>query len=111
MTEQQKVKKYKELVKNLFDQFYTKENVKKMRETIANRESFRKEYSRGGVTMPRGYYSPSLISEIIVTNRKRGRLLKKLPAGRADYCYYFSGDRIVLVQKFHEDMTFVNLNG
>lgn len=39
---------------------------------------FRREYSKGGACIHRGFYSPSA-SDLVVANCNRGRLLKKPP--------------------------------
>lgn len=49
-------------------------------------------YSVKGETTYRGYYHPSPVQELIVTNITRGRLVKKPPASGSYYHYRFDGD-------------------
>lgn len=94
--------KYKDLVNEMIAQIYTEENLKKRERTIQRKDEFLKKYSRGGESMERGYYCPSLVEEIIVTNISRGKLLKRLTKKAPDYCYYFHEGKLVLVQKNNE---------
>lgn len=55
--------------------------------------------------MTHGYYWPSIVEELIITNVTRGRQFKRLTdRSRPDYCYYFDDGRLVLVQKNFSDM-------
>lgn len=105
MTEdKKKIQMYKDLAARMRCQVFTEENVQKMRRTIEVKDRFTKQYSRGGLYMTRGYYCPSIVEELIVTNVTRGRLLKRLTdRSRPDYCYYFDDGRLVLVQKNFSD--------
>ena len=64
--------KYKRYIDENIMIYYTNNSVKKMKQDLANKDSFEKEYSRGGLCMVRGYYNPSLIEEIVTTNISRG---------------------------------------
>lgn len=102
--EKERIKMYKNLAEHLLCQIYTKENLKKMKQTIKEKDQYTKQYSCGGQTISRGYYCLSLIEEIIVTNVTRGKLLKQLTKkSRPDYCYYFDEDKMVLVQSNFSD--------
>ncbi len=57
----------------------------KLKRQIREKEASR-EYAMGGQLMPRGYYCPSLIRDIVISNVNRGRLLDKKP--RRVKCYY-----------------------
>lgn len=68
------------------------------KELYANvlKEEYRREYAKGGVTIHRGFYSPSSL-DIITGGCNRGRLLKRTPRGaNYDYEYIFNdrGDLI-----------------
>ena len=58
----------------------------------------RKEYGRGGLTIHRGFYSPSM-TDIVTGGCNRGKLLKQTPTRRApDYIYHFDErDRLLRV--------------
>lgn len=94
--------KYKALANEIISQIYTKENLKKRESTIYRKDDFHQKYSRGGLSMERGYYCPSLVEEIIVTNISRGKLLKRVTKKAPDYCYYFHKGMLVLVEKNDE---------
>lgn len=47
------------------------------------------QYARGGVLLPRGFYCPSPVRDLIIGNSNRGKLLKKAPKVPPDYTYYF----------------------
>ncbi len=48
----------------------------------------RKEIGMGGVLMHRGYYCPSLITDIVVGNVKRERIVKQIPTNSKEYFVY-----------------------
>ncbi len=50
------------------------------------------QYSVKGESMYRGYYHPSPVQELIVTNVTRGRLTKKPPLSGSYYQYRFDAD-------------------
>lgn len=68
--------------------------------TTAYRNTVRKEYGKGGVLMSRGYYCPSLVDDIIISNVKRGKVLNKLRSNSTyDFIYFFDKDnRLIAVQ-------------
>lgn len=90
---------YRNLAEQMLCRIFTPENLESMHKSIKAKDKFRVEYGRGGSYLPLGYYCPSLIRELIVTNVKRGKLLKRLSKKVPDYCYYFDADELVLVQK------------
>lgn len=47
------------------------------------------EYCKGRDLTPRGFYCPNPLSDIIATNCKRGRIIKKKPVLPPYYAYYF----------------------
>lgn len=51
-------------------------------------EVVREEFCIGGELLHRGYYCPSLISDIVISNVKRGRLVKKEPTNKEEYFRY-----------------------
>ena len=65
---------------------------------------YRREYSKGGATLHRGFYSPSS-SDLVVGNCSRGRLLKKPPKDNSyDYEYLFDEqDNLICVQKYSDE--------
>jgi len=99
----EKRKKYICLAEQMIRQVCTEENLKKREETIKTKDTLDVQYGRGGIFMPRGYYSPSLLEDIIVTNISRGKLLKRA-SKNPDYCYYFKNNRLILVQKNLHDV-------
>lgn len=50
------------------------------------------EVSTGGVTIPRGYYCPSPIIDIVIGNASRGKLLKR-PSKRSHIAYRYGFDK------------------
>lgn len=64
----------------------------------------RREYSKGGESIYRGYYCPSKIADIVVGNVKRGRLLKRVKGSNPTYCYGFDeNDKIISAKKICTD--------
>ena len=51
-----KIKEYSELADQILCQVYTKNNVNRMKNTIAHKKDFQVQYSRGGLLIARGYY-------------------------------------------------------
>ncbi len=100
---QKEREKYCDLAKEIIGQIYTEENLKKMDKAIKKKNEFNVQYGRGGIDMARGYYSPSRLEDIIVTNISRGKILSRVSKKSPDYCYYFEGNRLVLVQKYPDD--------
>jgi hypothetical protein len=74
---------------------------------IAESEIVNYEYSKGGETIHRGYYCPSLIYDLIVGNAKRGRRLKRKPEfGKYSYEYGFDlENRLLRVKNVNEFTT------
>jgi len=68
--------------------------------SAAYENTVRKEFGKGGVLIPRGYYCPSLVDDIVISNVKRGKLLKKLNSNSTyDFVYFFDqADRLIAVQ-------------
>ncbi len=66
----------------------------------------RYEYGRGGETLHRGYYCPSLISDIVIGNQKRGRVLKRKTKKPAEYIFGFDekGQLIMVKHYFSCDI-------
>lgn len=62
----------------------------------------RKEYSVGGELLPRGYYCPSPIYDIIAGNCKRGKMLKRITSrSNPTYEYgYDKNDKLICVKCF-----------
>lgn len=102
MDAEQSKKKYKEFADYLLSKVYTQENLKKMEHSIMMRNNFQELHSRGGLCLPRGYYCPSLLMELLITNVSRGRLLKKTKK-TPDYTYYFDEGELKLVGKEDAD--------
>ncbi|MGC2872885.1 hypothetical protein ACDL92_06340 [Ihubacter sp. mB4P-1] len=100
-----KIKEYSELADQILCQVYTKNNVNRMKNTIAHKKDFQVQYSRGGLLIARGYYCPSLLEEIFITNVRRGKLLARSTKKRPDYCYYFDKGKLILVQRNLDDET------
>lgn len=74
---------------------------------IKCKEVVRKEYSVGGELLPRGYYCPSPIIDIVVGNCNRGKLLKRVTSrSRLAYEYCFdSNDRLILVNVLQDNLS------
>ncbi len=66
--------------------------------------AYRKEYSKGGVTLHRGYYSPSSL-DLVVGGCNRGKLIKGLPKNNSyDYEYIFDGkDNLICTKKYSDE--------
>lgn len=58
-------------------------------------------YGIGGETMPRGYYCPSLICDIVAGNVRRGRICHTVPTGTVPSAYYgFDGqNRLITIDR------------
>lgn len=66
---------------------------------MAEKNVVRKEFSRGGECLHRGFYCPSPILDIVIGGCKRGKLLKQLRKA-PDYEYCFdSHNKLILVKK------------
>ncbi len=81
----------------------TEENLEKMEHSIMMRNNYQALYSRGGLCLPRGYYCPSLLMELLITNVSRGRILEKKTKKNPDYTYYFDDGELKLVEKEAND--------
>ena len=64
-------------------------------------KAYRYEYSKGGLTIHRGFYSPSL-ADLVTGNCSRGRLLRQKPKGNTcDFEYVFDArNNLICVNKF-----------
>lgn len=73
-------------------------------ENIEDKACSRK-YSKGGLTIHRGYYSPSFM-DLVVSGCNRGHLLKKVPpSNKYDYEYIFNDkNQLICVKKMQEPM-------
>lgn len=60
-------------------------------------------FGKGGETFHRGYYLPSPVKDIFITNKTRGRLIKRpRKNGAYDYRYWFDqDDRLIFVERFN----------
>lgn len=72
-----------------------------IRQTLSELErlTVKKTYSSGDYLVPRGYYCPSPIFDIVVGNCKRGKLLKRLTSGSKPtfaYCFDKYGQLIIV---------------
>ena len=67
-----------------------KERAEALQSDLAAK-TVREERSRGGETIHRGFYCPSLIADIVIGNCKRGSLCKE-DHPKAIYTHYFDGD-------------------
>ena len=56
------------------------------------------QYSRGGETLHRGYYCPSLIYDIVIGGANRGKLLKRF-SSLPTYCYGFDKNGYLIVSE------------
>ena len=66
-------------------------------ETVEN-NVVRKEFSRGGECLHRGFYCPSPVIDIVVGGCKRGKLIKK-PKKTPDLEYWFAADDNMILAK------------
>lgn len=64
----------------------------------------RVEYGKGGATLPRGYYCPSLVNDIIIGGRSRGRLVVNARKNTFyNYIFCFDKDnRLIKVDKYSD---------
>ena len=70
------------------------------RQATVEKQVVRWEYAVGGDNLPRGYYSPSLIEDIIISNASRGRLYKTKRPVNPSFTYGFDADgRLILVKQ------------
>lgn len=75
------------------------------RYTELNSMVVKKEYSSGGELLPRGYYCPSPIYDIVTANCKRGKLLKRLTSltkPAYEYCFDKNG-KLIIVNNLYEN--------
>lgn len=63
-------------------------------------EIVRHEYARGGEMLHRGFYYPSLFSDLVIGNCSRGHILKSAPRKAPDYIYSFNkNNQLILSEK------------
>lgn len=66
-------------------------------------KAYRKEYSKGGATLHRGFYSPSSL-DLVVGGCNRGKILKGTPKNNTyDYEYIFDDKGILICSKKYSD--------
>lgn len=58
----------------------------------------KKEFSRGGECLHRGFYCPSPVLDIVIGDCKRGKLIKN-PRKTPDFEYWFDADNKVTLAK------------
>lgn len=105
----EKLNRYKNLAEQLLCQVLTEKNLSKMEDAILNKDSFKKVYAKGGLNLRRGYFNPSRIVELLITNIHRGKLIKRVTrASKPDYCYYFDDERLILSEKNPGDKKYRN---
>ena len=86
------------VVRRLFEKYYTKKNINLLKERIKKKDEYTVQHSRGGEYLLNGFYSRSLLTETIVSNVTRGKLLTRLTGKAPDYTYYFDTDgKLMLV--------------
>ena len=69
-----------------------------------------KMYSKGGVLLHRGYFSPTALDLGIVGGLKRGRLLKSKSIKNYDFEYIFDiNDRLICCKKYSSDEDILEL--
>ncbi|MCI7804092.1 MAG: hypothetical protein MR503_03325 [Oscillospiraceae bacterium] len=66
--------------------------------TVAEKSVVRKEFSRGGECLHRGFYCPSPVLDIVIGGCKRGKLIKK-PRKTPDFEYWFNADNKMILAK------------
>ena len=68
-------------------------------------KTYRREYSKGGECIHRGFYSPSA-ADLVAGNSSRGKLLKKPPKdNNYDYEYVFDDqNNIICVHKYSDEL-------
>lgn len=73
-------------------------SFERLNEEISSK-AYRYEYSKGGLSLHRGFYSPSSL-DLVVKGLGRGRLLKKKPtSNKFDYEYVFDNqNRLICVK-------------
>ena len=86
------------IVKTMLESYYTKANREELKRRIKKKEGYSVQYARGGESMLNGFYSRSLLTETVVSNVSRGKLLTRLTDKVPDYIYYFDeANRLSLV--------------
>lgn len=94
MTEEEYAKQcapYLEEVATFVDRIKAEKGRKRELNALLIANAVRQEKSKGGETLHRGYYCPSLIQDIVVGNCKRGSLCKENNP-KAIYTHYFDCD-------------------
>ena len=70
------------------------------RQATVEKQVVRLEYAVGGDNLPRGYYSPSLIEDIVISNVSRGRLCKTKRPAHPSFTYGLDADgRLILIKQ------------
>ena len=68
-------------------------------ENNAKNDTVRTEYAMNGLSFHRGYYNPSPIDKLLISNQTQGKPCKSMP--KNGYCYRFNNDgRIISVLRF-----------
>ena len=65
---------------------------------LAEKNVVKKEFSRGGECLHRGFYCPSPVLDIVIGGCKRGKLIKK-PRKTPDFEYWFNADNKIILTK------------
>lgn len=87
--------KKREDAKRIYD-CYSKQLLHSLK--MAEKNVVRKEFSRGGECLHRGFYCPSPVLDIVIGGCKRGKRIKN-PKKVPDYEYWFdSDDKLILVR-------------
>lgn len=95
----EKSKRYAELAKS-------QKGLREKYERDFNSLDKTERYGKGGETIHRGYFCPSLIRDIVIGGCKRGRLCKSKEA-KPTYTYYFDRDDRLIAVKHGHDTEFI----
>ena len=61
-------------------------------------------YGVGGLNLHRGWYCPSIVSDIVIGNCSRGRIVKNPRTSQYTYKYYFDeNNRLTIVDMFYKN--------
>ncbi|MFF5400566.1 hypothetical protein ACFY5J_25425 [Peribacillus butanolivorans] len=105
-----KLNSFKDIISELVSIRYEYASKLPQLQNSKEKEIITLEYSKGGETLHRGYYCPSLILDLTVGNFKRGKLFKRKPDfGKYSYEFGFDTDnRLIRVKGVNEFTTAVS---
>lgn len=80
--------------------YLTLENIEELKRRIAHRDQYYLLSGRGGIDFVNGFFSHSIITELVTTNVNRGRIIKNIKR-KPDFLYYLSkeGDVELIIKR------------